>query len=58
MGTALDNLFAALDKHRQERYGLLWDSVDWYGIAARELPEYQRQDIMRYIRNNVSSRIN
>lgn len=41
---------AAFVAKRKEMYGLLWDSVDWHGIADVTLPENQRQDIMRYLR--------
>ena len=47
---AIKAMAAALTAQRKAMYGLLWEAVDWYGIADRDLPEQQRRDIERYLR--------
>lgn len=49
MSEAFNRMGQAFDSKKKEWYGHLWDSVDFYGIPDRHMPEEQRQDIIKYL---------
>lgn len=48
--TALNVMTDAFNKQRKEWYGQLWQAVDWWGIPDRAMPENQRQDIIKHLK--------
>lgn len=50
MSAAFKLMEDAFDAKRREMYCIAWESVDFYGIPDRELPERQRQDIAKWIK--------